>query len=197
MEIKCNEKSLECTMKNSIEKGLYNFEEFGRAICELYDEINKLKENKIKVPFRKTTPLAILPQYQRGGDACFDFYALIEDESSFVEIKPGYQEIVGTGVCAAIPEGFEIQIRPRSGLSAKMQLTVTNSPGTIDSAYRNEFKILLLNLGHDTIIINNGDRIAQGKLSKVYEADIFEVQEFTEEEIKQDRGGGFGSTGIK
>ena len=106
--------------------------------------------------------------------------------------------IVHTGISCSIPKGYEIQVRPRSGLSYKYQITVTNSPGTIDSGYTipNEIMIIIYNLSENMFKIKNGDRIAQGVLAKVPHADFIEVNEEDEDDMDRNRGGGLGSTGI-
>jgi len=116
------------------------------------------------------------------------------DEMEIVEIVgPGKQRIIDTGLSVAVPEGYELQVRPRSGLSFKHKITVTNSPGTIDSDYRGEIKIIIFNLGEEDFVINKGDRIAQGVVNKIEQFDIQEVDDLDETERG---GGGFGSTGV-
>ena len=173
----------------------------------LLDRVKAL-ENKIEiiekeilpekiVPFKKLHPNAIMPKYQHDDDACFDFYALIDNTIGYIVVEPNDQYIVSTGIACSIPKNFEIQVRPRSGLSAKFKITITNSPGTVDENYTppNEIKIIIYNLSNKQFSIKNGDRIAQGKLSKVYRAKFIEINEISEEDKKRDRGGGLGSTG--
>ena len=166
-----------------------------RCIGKILEEFYNKYEKKPILKFKKNNSKAILPKYQNKGDACFDFHALIENEAGYVILDPNSQVAIPTGLSAVIPEGYEIQVRPRSGMAFKHKITITNSPGTIDEHYRNFILVLLFNLGKESIIINNGDRIAQGKLSKVYEPEIIEIDDFSEEEKNNDRGGGFGSTG--
>lgn len=179
-----------------------------QSIIKLRSRIDYLSEEieKIKielhpyrmVKFKKLYPEAIPPQYQRIGDAGFDFYALINNELGFIDIFPQSQELIRTGISCSIPEGYEIQIRPRSGLALKNSITITNSPGTIDSGYciPNEIKIILYNLSKNSSFrVKNGDRIAQGKLSFVYCANFEEVYDIPDEDKNRDRKGGFGSTG--
>jgi len=154
-----------------------------------------VKEIKIKV--KKLDPRAIIPKYQNIGDAGFDFYALLKEGIEYIAVDPNSQKIINTGISCTIPIGYEIQVRPRSGLSYKYEITVTNSPGTIDSGYviPNEIKVLIYNLSSKNIfMIRNGDRIAQGVLSEVPMAIFEEVM--GEEDSDRNRGGGFGSTGI-
>ena len=128
-----------------------------------------------------------LPSYATHGAAGMD---VMSNED--VTLAPGARRAVATGLALAIPEGFEIQIRPRSGLALKHGLSVPNAPGTIDSDYRGELKILLINHGADPFVIRRGDRIAQAVLSPVVRASWIEVGELDETH----RGhGGFGSTG--
>ena len=111
-----------------------------------------------------------------------------------IEIKPGRSEIIPTGIALSIPKNFEIQIRPRSGLAAKNQISVLNAPGTIDADYRGELKVILINLGDKIFIVENGLRIAQMVLCPVIKATLQEVETL---EQTQRGSGGFGSTGNK
>jgi dUTP pyrophosphatase len=131
-----------------------------------------------------------LPVYATGGAAGADLCAAVEDE---VVIGPGQRQAVPTGLILEIPEGFEGQVRPRSGLAIRQGLTVVNAPGTIDSDYRGELKVLLVNLGTETVSIARGDRIAQLVVAPVTRAAFVETDDLT----ASDRGaGGFGSTGL-
>ena len=128
-----------------------------------------------------------LPAYATSGAAGMD---VLSAES--VTIRPGQRHAVATGLAVAIPENYEIQVRPRSGLAFKHGITVPNTPGTIDSDYRGELKVILINHGSDDFAIVRGDRIAQLVLAPVTQARWDEVEELDE----TDRGeGGFGSTG--
>lgn len=139
------------------------------------------------VKIKKLHPDAVIPEYQNPGDAGFDFHALHE-----VEIPGGAAVIAHTGLAMEIPDGFELQIRPRSGMSLKYPLIVANSPGTVDSGYRGEIGVIFRNLGFESITIKKGTRIAQGVLAACAEADFKEVEELCSTE----RGSGrFGSTG--
>ena len=111
-----------------------------------------------------------------------------------LEIKPGETQLIPTGLAVSIPQNFEIQIRPRSGLAAKNQITVLNTPGTIDADYRGEIKVILINLGKKDFIIEKGSRIAQMVLCPVIKANLKE-----EENLDSTKRGssGFGSTGSK
>ena len=151
----------------------------------------------IPVKVKKLDSRAIIPKYQNDGDAGFDFCALLEEGVEYIKVEPNQQKRVGTGISCTIPRGYEIQVRPRSGLAYNYEITITNSPGTIDSGYviPNEIKIIIKNLSSDkTFIIRTGDRIAQGVLSLVPMAIFKEVKEI--EEDSRNRGGGFGSTGV-
>ena len=132
-----------------------------------------------------------LPEYKTSGSAGFDFRANLARPMA---ILPGRRAIIPTGLFMELPEGTELQIRTRSGLAAKHGVIVLNSPGTVDSDYRDEVCIIIANLGDQIFEINPGDRIAQGVL-KIYETVEFEVVEKLTEE--SNREGGFGSTGIK
>ena len=128
-----------------------------------------------------------LPAYATGGAAGMDVLAAEQ-----VTIAPGARHAVATGLALAIPTGFEIQVRPRSGLALKHGISVPNAPGTIDSDYRGELKIILINHGAESFAIERGDRIAQLVLAPVLRADWHEVSQLSDTE----RGsGGFGSTG--
>ena len=132
-----------------------------------------------------------LPKYKTDGSSGLDLAAFVNKD---IEIKPGKSEIIPTGLAIAIPENFEIQIRPRSGLAAKNKISVLNTPGTIDADYRGEIKVLLINLSDKSFIVEKGLRIAQMVLCPVVKASLKEVE--TLEETKRGTGG-FGSTGVK
>ena len=132
-----------------------------------------------------------LPKYETSGSSGMDLTANIENE---IEIAPGKSSIISTGLAVSVPKNFEIQIRPRSGLAAKNQISVLNTPGTIDSDYRGELKVILINLSDKVFKIEKGLRIAQMVLCPVVKATLKEVDTLEETE----RGvGGFGSTGAK
>jgi len=132
-----------------------------------------------------------LPKYETEGSSGLDLAACIEKK---IEIKPGKSELIPTGLAVAIPKNFEIQIRPRSGLAAKNQITVLNTPGTIDADYRGELKVILINLSDKSFIVEKGLRIAQMVLCPVVKAKLKEVESL--EDTKRGLGG-FGSTGVK
>tara|TARA_Y100000816_G_scaffold289583_1_gene276339 strand:+ start:1940 stop:2380 length:441 start_codon:yes stop_codon:yes gene_type:complete len=132
-----------------------------------------------------------IPKYETSGSSGMDLTADIEKT---VSIGPGKTSIIPTGISVSIPENFEIQIRPRSGLAAKSQITVLNTPGTIDSDYRGEIKVILINLGNKEFVIEKGNRIAQMVLCPIAKIEFKEVEDFKETK----RGAkGFGSTGIE
>ena len=132
-----------------------------------------------------------LPKYETNGSSGMDLSANIEKQ---IKIEPGKTSIVPTGISVSIPKNFEIQIRSRSGLAAKNQISVLNSPGTIDADYRGELKVILINLGNKTFVIEKGARIAQMVLCPIVKAKFKEVDNLDD----TDRGvGGFGSTGLK
>ena len=143
----------------------------------------------VKVLVKKLNPKVKLPSYKTEGSSGMDLLALTEDK---IVIKPNKSALVPTGLSVAIPNDTEIQIRPRSGLAAKSSISVLNTPGTIDSDYRGELKVILFNHGDKEFIINNGDRIAQMVLVPILKVQFEEVQDLPE----TIRGsGGFGSTG--
>ena len=132
-----------------------------------------------------------LPKYETEGSSGMDLAANINEK---IEIKPGTSSIIPTGISVSIPKNFEIQIRPRSGLAAKNQISVLNTPGTIDADYRGEIKVILINLGTKSFMIENGARIAQMVLCPVAKAKLKEVKIL---ESTKRGSGGFGSTGTK
>ena len=145
----------------------------------------------VKILIKKTNKEVITPKYKTDGSSGVDLSAFLEKK---VVIKPNSSELIPTGLQVAIPEELEIQIRPRSGLAAKESIGVLNSPGTIDSDYRGELKIILFNHGKKNFIINNGDRIAQMVLVPILKMEFEEVDSLPDTVRGQ---GGFGSTGKK
>ena len=143
----------------------------------------------VKVLIKKLNSKVQLPKYKTDGSSGMDLMAFLE---SPVNLKPQESELIPTGISIAIPEDTEVQIRPRSGLAAKSNISVLNTPGTIDSDYRGEIKIILFNHGKENFVINNNDRIAQMILMPIVKAEFEEVENLP----KTLRGsGGFGSTG--
>ena len=143
----------------------------------------------VKVLFKRLNQKAKLPSYKTSGSSGMDLMACV-DES--ITIKPNESKLIPTGIAIAIPEGTEVQIRPRSGLAAKSSISVLNTPGTIDSDYRGELKIILFNHGKDEFTVNDEDRVAQMVLMPILKVEIEETNELPE----TIRGsGGFGSTG--
>lgn len=132
-----------------------------------------------------------LPAYATEGSAGMDIRAAVKDE---LIIEPGKVALVPTNLSVEIPKGFEIQVRPRSGLAANHSIGILNSPGTIDSDYRGEVKIILMNFGDKPFTIHRGDRIAQLVVSKVYSAKIVETENLN---LSSRGDGGFGHTGKK
>ena len=130
-----------------------------------------------------------LPSYSTEGSSGMDIRAAINKP---LQVKPKEIELIPTNLTVEIPIGFEIQIRPRSGLAATHGIGILNSPGTIDSDYRGEIKIIIINLGKDDFTIQHGDRIAQLVVSKIYRANLKEVEELN---ISSRGDGGFGHTG--
>ena len=143
----------------------------------------------VKVLIKKLDPLVKLPEYKTSGASGLDLMAFIKEP---IEIKPKTSSLIPTGLSVAFSENYEIQIRPRSGLAAKKNITVLNTPGTIDSDYRGEIKVIIYNHGNEKFLVNNGDRIAQMILAPVVKMELEEVNNLPE----SIRGkGGFGSTG--
>ena len=132
-----------------------------------------------------------LPAYETPGAAGMDLRAAVADNAPVI-LRPGARDMIPTGLCFAVPFGFEAQVRPRSGLAAKAGVTCLNTPGTIDSDYRGEVKVILINLGAEDFTVRRGDRIAQMVIAPVIQATPAEVSDLDETA----RGaGGFGSTG--
>ena len=141
----------------------------------------------MKLKIKKLNREAIIPAYQTSLAAGFDLHS-IQD----CVIKPMERKLIKTGLAFEIEEGYEVQIRPRSGLAFKYGVSVLNSPGTIDADYRGEIMVLLINLGNEEFEIKKGDRIAQAVVAPVIQAEFEEVDKLSDTE----RGkGGFGSTG--
>ena len=163
---------------------------------------------KIKLPMEKCREEAVAPKYANEGDAGMDLYSCAD-----ITVKPGESVLVPTGLKMAIPYGYEVQIRPRSGISLKTPLRVPNAPGTIDCGYRDEVNVIIYNASvredapegspftlddkgnkHGTYLIRKGDRIAQMVVNKVEYADIEFIDDV--KTIGSDRGGGFGHSGV-
>jgi dUTP pyrophosphatase len=132
-----------------------------------------------------------LPSYETSASAGLDIRAFIEEK---LTLSPGERKLIKTGLFLEIPEGYEAQVRPRSGLALKNGITVLNSPGTIDADYRGEIGVILINHSCEIFEINSGDRIAQLVFAKVEQAVWYETESLNETERGE---GGFGSTGKK
>tara|TARA_B100001250_G_scaffold375192_1_gene362583 strand:- start:509 stop:949 length:441 start_codon:yes stop_codon:yes gene_type:complete len=144
-----------------------------------------------KILIKRLSKEVSLPKYETAGSSGMDLAANIVGN---ISIDPGKTAIIPTGLALSVPKGFEVQIRPRSGLAAKQKISVLNTPGTIDSDYRGEIKVILINQGQETFKVEKGLRIAQMVVCPVVQAQIKEVEDLSETE----RGkGGFGSTGSK
>ena len=144
----------------------------------------------LKLPHGEDLPL---PAYATQQSAGMDLMAALHDP---VCLKPLERKLIPTGLSLALPEGYEVQIRPRSGLALKHGLTVLNAPGTIDADYRGEVQVILINLGHEDFIIERGMRIAQMVLSPVSTL-CWRETDHHETNTNLDRQGGFGSTGVR
>ena len=150
--------------------------------------------NKVEIKVQRVTGSfddLPLPEYATEGSSGLDLRAAVDAE---MIIEKGKFGLVPTNIRVEIPAGYEIQVRPRSGLAAKSGIGVLNSPGTVDSDYRGEIKVILFNFGQENFVINRGDRIAQMVVTKVYRADMRETFQLND----SNRGdGGFGHTGTK
>tara|TARA_Y100001958_G_C21053324_1_gene418688 strand:- start:120 stop:560 length:441 start_codon:yes stop_codon:yes gene_type:complete len=144
-----------------------------------------------KIQIKRLSKKVLIPKYKTSGSSGMDIAAHIDKN---VIIEPGKKALIPTGFTLSIPKGFEVQIRPRSGLAVKNNVSVLNTPGTIDSDYRGEIKVILINFGKEKFVVENGSRIAQMVVCPVEQVSLEEVQDLE----KTDRGeGGFGSTGTK
>lgn len=142
---------------------------------------------KLGVKVKILNPDVIVPKYQTEEAAGFDLHS-IEEKT----IKAGERDVIKTGLAVALPKGYELQVRPRSGLALKNGITVLNTPGTVDSDYRGELMVILLNTSNEDFAVKKGDRIAQAVIKEILQADFAVVDELDSTE----RGtGGFGSTG--
>ncbi|MDD2503537.1 MAG: dUTP diphosphatase [Clostridia bacterium] len=142
----------------------------------------------MKLKIRKIHPNAKLPEYAHPGDAGLDIYSVEE-----AVIDPGCSHMIHTGIVIELPEGTEAQVRPRSGLALRHQITVLNSPGTIDAGYRGELGVILINHGKTEFLVEEGMKIAQMVIQPVLRAAVEESEELSD----SPRGsGGFGSTGV-
>ena len=145
----------------------------------------------IKILIKRLSKEVHLPKYETNGSSGMDLAANI---NSIINLEPGNTAIIPTGLALSIPKGFEVQIRPRSGLAAKQKISVLNTPGTIDADYRGEIKVILINLGQESFKVEKGLRIAQMVVCPVVQAQLKEVDDL--DETERDKGG-FGSTGTK
>ena len=143
----------------------------------------------VKVLVKKLNPSVQLPSYKTIGSSGMDLKACIEKP---INLEPKNSCLIPTGLAVAFPDKYEIQIRPRSGLAAKNNISVLNTPGTIDSDYRGELKIILFNHGNENFVINDNDRVAQMVLTPIIKMELEEVNELP---ISVRGVGGFGSTG--
>ena len=143
----------------------------------------------VRVLIKKLDPKVTLPSYKTKGASGMDLMAFVKEK---IVIKPQTSALIPTGLSVAFSEDYEIQIRPRSGLAAKNNISVLNTPGTIDSDYRGELKIIIFNHSNHDFIVNNNDRVAQMVLTPIAKMELEEANELP----KTLRGeGGFGSTG--
>jgi dUTP pyrophosphatase len=151
-------------------------------IAKVPIKIRRLREEFSDIP---------LPEYSTKGSSGLDIRAAVSEE---LIIPPGEIKLVETNLSVEIPENYEIQVRPRSGLAAKYGIGILNSPGTVDSDYRGEIKIIMINFGKEDFKILRGDRIAQLVVTKVYKAEVIETDGL---ELSERGEGGFGHTGLE
>lgn len=165
-------------------------EMLGMDITELANEMELTYKTKT-INIEKTHPDAIIPSYAYSSDSGFDLYAM---ES--VVIKPFGREAVPTGIKVSFDEGYEIQVRPKSGLALNMGLTVLNTPGTVDQGYTGEIKVIVFNTNNNSVMIEKGMKIAQGVLCPVVQGKYVKINEVNSVGEKDRNNNGFGSTGI-
>jgi len=147
-----------------------------------------MENTRIKIKIKRLNPGAIIPHYNHDGDAGMDVYSC-EDAS----INPNERKLIYTGLSFEVPRGFEIQIRPKSGLALNSGITILNTPGTLDSGYRGELKVILFNTSKNIYNVKKSEKIAQIILARYEEAEIEETNELTQTTRAE---GGFGSTGL-
>jgi dUTP pyrophosphatase len=145
---------------------------------------------KIYVKRLKKSRRVSMPQYMTEGASGMDLFACLEGDMT---LGPGERKLIPTGIAVAIPEGFEGQVRPRSGLAVQKGIGIVNGPGTIDSDYRGEIGVLLINFGNESFTIRDGERIAQIVISQVFRMTLEEVDDLPP---TRRQGGGFGHTGM-
>jgi len=145
---------------------------------------------RIYIKRLKHNPTVSLPQYMTEGSSGMDLFASLDEA---ITLEPGERRLVPTGISVAIPQGFEGQVRPRSGLAIRNGIGVINAPGTIDADYRGEIGVLLINFAKEPFTLRNGDRVAQLIISRVFRA-VWEETEELPPTLRQ--GGGFGHTGV-
>lgn len=173
----------------------YSYEDFEKEFSNIdYSQTPSNQDFfKIKLGFSNKSRLNPDPEYATSGSSGFDFRANLTEP---IVLKAGKRAVVPTGLFFELPENFEIQVRPRSGLAVKNGVTVLNTPGTVDADYRGEIKIILINLGEEEFVINHGDRVAQGVLASVTAKNIVNFIKLDEVSQNTERAsGGFGSTG--
>ena len=168
-----------------------NIEDKIIKLQERIEELEKLASIDRIVSFKKLHPDAVAPKYYSKGAVAFDMHPLIV-EGDVIRVPPHSQRVIPTGIAFSVPDGFELRISPRSGQSAREQISIRNSPGILDSDYRGELMVIFVNNKDTTHIITKDQRVCQVKLSKAYRAIFEEVEELD----KTERGEGrFGSTG--
>ena len=176
-------------------------DEFSESkLTEQFEDLTSQLQSAIINENKTTIVLGVMnnstnknPEYIYDGDSGFDLTANCGEP---ITLKPLERFMVPTGLHFKIPEGYELQVRPRSGLAAKQGLTVLNTPGTVDQGYRGEVKVILVNISNDTTTIQHGDRIAQAVLCPVLTKKTAKLQIITDLETTDRGSGGFGSTGV-
>jgi dUTP pyrophosphatase len=177
----------------------YTMEDFEKEYNNMnynQNQVQKIDYSKMQINFKfKNESNNPDPEYATNGSSGFDLRANLD---SPVTVHPHGVRIIPTGLYFEIPENFEIQVRPRSGLAAKNGVTVLNTPGTVDADYRGEVKVILINHSDNAFVVNHGDRIAQAVIASVIGKNFVKLEKVNNIDEKTERGsGGFGSTGVK
>lgn len=159
--------------------------------------LEKSVVNKIQLQIFKMEDGVKTPFYASSGSAGFDLRAFLPSGEKMTVKANGGKAKIPTGLKMVIPDGFELQIRPRSGLAFKHGISLTNTPGTIDSDYRGEIQILMINHGEEDFVVEHDERVAQAVIAPVWQAEFAEITEMPSEENNERGAGGFGSTGVK
>lgn len=189
---------IQAKLLKAMEGGEYTMEDFQNEYSNVNHTAYTGNEDMFKFPVKFINKSENQdPEYQSNGAAGFDFRANLPDGQKLNILGGGGRTMVPTGLYFELPPNLELQVRPRSGLAAKHGVTVLNSPGTVDSDYRGEVKVILINHGTEPFLVENGDRIAQGVIAQVTAKQMIKFEKVDELTDTERGAGGFGSTGVK